>query len=1583
MKYILLFLTVFTCKTQSFAFVGEKDSISSITLPTAQSACATVNVPLTATYCNGDVVPASVFTSIPAGATFDWTNNNVAIGLPASGTGNIASFPAVNLSVNTPIVAVITVTPKIGACTGIASNFIITINPTPSATLLPLTQTDYCFGDTVKMTVNLTGKLPLAFYMNNNTRLYASPTYTRIITETNVGVHSYFFSGTDYVYDTKACQNTVSGGVNFIIRPLPTAAVSANDSACLGATKNIRIDLTGTAPWYITYDSAGLSPITIKRYSSPVYIPVSTLGTWTYTVKQIADSFCSKTTTNTVTIKIKPLPTMVATSNQTVCGGSTAAATTFSSLPSGSTFTWTNSNTSIGLGASGSGSVPSFGAINLGPGIISGNINVTPTLLGCAGTPAAFSITVNPMPSVSVPSAQSYCHGETITASSFTSIPAGATYTWTNSNTAIGLGASGSGNVPSFIATNSSTTAITATITVLPSLGICSGTSNTYTINLKPTPALSVTPNQNVCEGATVGITNFTSTPPGASFTWTNTNTTIGLAAAGANSIPSFVALNGSGAILSSTVNVGLSLAGCAGTTAAYTIDVKPKPIAIVPSNQNVCTGATVNASTYTSTPAGASFTWTNSNTAIGLSASGSGNIPAFTSTNASGSTLTGNIEVLASLNGCVGDVSSYSLSVSPKPTVAVPANFSVCDMESVVATSLSSLPAGATYTWTNSNPSIGLAASGNGDIPAFTATNASTSSITANLIVTPTINGCAGVSSSYTITVKARPMAIVPANQSICAGATLAASNYSSSPAGASFGWANSDPSIGLAFSGSNNLPAFVAQNAGSSTVTAQIDVVAILNGCMGPNVPYTITVKPKPIVNVLSNQTVCAGASVLATGFSSVPAGSTYAWNNSNSAIGLSLSGTGNVPSFVASNSGSTTLSGTVSAIPTLNGCIGDASVYTINVNPTPAVSAVASQTLCDGATTSPTNFTSVPAGATFSWSNTNPSIGLAANGNGNIASFTATNAGSTVVVSSISVVPTLAGCIGTSQNYNLTVNPKPTVTAPANQSLCTGAIVGASNFVSLPSGATYSWTNSNSTIGLAASGVGNVPAFTATNPGTAGISGTITITPTLNSCIGNSSTFTISVDAKPSVSVPGNQIVCDGASIVSSNFSSVPAGAIYSWTNSQPAIGIGASGNGDVPSFTAINSGTAVVNANITVTPNLGGCAGNPVSYTLQINPKPQVLAPSNQVVCAATSIPANILVSTPPGASFTWTNSNTSIGLIASDVGNVPAFVAQNSGSTVLTSLITLSPTLSGCAGAPVTYSIAVNPIPSLSPLASQVECDGALVGSSSFSSLPAGASFTWTNSLPTIGLGANGNGSVPAFTASNSGSSTLVALLSVTPTLNGCSGNPVNYTVTVKPKPSVVVPSNFSVCDGTPVATSVLTSSPAGASFTWTNTSTLTGLPASGIGDIPAFTASNSGTTVLTSTLTLVPTLGGCLGNSGSYSIQVNPTPSFVVPSNQSVCGGVAIAATALTSTPSGAIFNWTNSATSIGLAATGTGNVPAFTAQNFGSSPVNGIITITPSLNGCSGNAASYTLSINPQPTATVPSNQVVCDGGV
>ena len=155
-----------------------------------------------------------------------------------------------------------------------------------------------------------------------------------------------------------------------------------------------------------------------------------------------------------------------------------------------------------------------------------------------------------------------------------------------------------------------------------------------------------------------------------------------------------------------------------------------------------------------------------------------------------------------------------------------------------------------------------------------------------------------------------------------------------------------------------------------------------------------------------------------------------------------------------------------------------------------------------------------------------NDTPSIGLAASGTGNIVAFSGVNAGTIPVVATITVTPQTAGpaCIGIAQTFTITVNPTPTVADPLDQTVCNGALTGAVNFSG--TGTSYDWTNSLPSIGLAASGTGNIAAFNGLNAGAVPAVATITVTPKYTfgavTCTGAVQTFTITVNPLPSVLV-----------------------------------------------------------------------------------------------------------------------------------------------------------------------------------------------------------------------------------------------------------------------------------------------------------------------------------------------------------------------------------------------------------------------------------------------------------------------------
>jgi PKD repeat protein len=97
-------------------------------------------------------------------------------------------------------------------------------------------------------------------------------------------------------------------------------------------------------------------------------------------------------------------------------------------------------------------------------------------------------------------------------------------------------------------------------------------------------------------------------------------------------------------------------------------------------------------------------------------------------------------------------------------------------------------------------------------------------------------------------------------------------------------------------------------------------------------------------------------------------------------------------------------------------------------------------------------------------------------------------------------------------------------------------------------------------------------------------------------------------ITVKASPTVISALNQTICSGQSVLTKSFSSNPNGATYIWTNSNTTIGLGATGTGNIPGFTTVNTTNAAITTTITVTPTLNGCSGIPSSYLITVNPTP---------------------------------------------------------------------------------------------------------------------------------------------------------------------------------------------------------------------------------------------------------------------------------------------------------------------------------------------------------------------------------------
>jgi gliding motility-associated-like protein len=297
-------------------------------------------------------------------------------------------------------------------------------------------------------------------------------------------------------------------------------------------------------------------------------------------------------------------------------------------------------------------------------------------------------------------------------------------------------------------------------------------------------------------------------------------------------------------------------------------------------------------------------------------------------------------------------------------------------------------------------------------------------------------------------------------------------------------------------------------------------------------------------------------------------------------------------------------------------------------------------ANQAVCSGSSTNAVNFTGLVSGTVFNWTNSNATIGLAASGSGDIPSFTAINITNAPVTATISIIPIANGCTGVSQNFTITVNPTSSVVQPANQTLCNATATNVINFTGSVSSTGFSWTNDNTSIGLAAGGTGDIPSFTAINVTNAPVTATITVSPSASGCTGPAKSFTITVNPTPDLVQPADQRICNGFTTNTISFSGTVAGTSFNWINSNPAIGLYATGTGNISSFTGINTGSSPTNASIVITPVARGCTGLPKTVVVTVNPNPTVELGSDLTLSTGTTTTLNAVIQNGPISNWAW-------------------------------------------------------------------------------------------------------------------------------------------------------------------------------------------------------------------------------------------------------------------------------------------------------------------------------------------------------
>jgi uncharacterized repeat protein (TIGR01451 family) len=790
--------------------------------------------------------------------------------------------------------------------------------------------------------------------------------------------------------------------------------------------------------------------------------------------------------------------------------------------------------------------------------------------------------------------------------------------------------------------------------------------------------------------------------------------------------------------------------------------------------------------------------------------------------------------------NGACSATSDVSLTNSPVATASITGNAAICNGVSTTLTATG----GGTYLWSN-----GLT------------TAAITVNPTANATYTVTVTNAGGctATASQVVTVSPPLTATINGITAICIGS----STTLTAVGGGTYLWSTGaiTPDITV-----------------SPTANTTYDVtVTNTSGCTALG-SKTVTINPSATASISGISTICSGNSTTLTAVG----GGTYKWSTGETTAAITVG-----PSVSATYSVTVTNG---------SGCTATAS-QVVTVTPLPTLTAISNKIFCAGDASAAINFTGT---ATINWTNSNPAIGLAASGTGNIGSFTATNTGTTVISSTITITPTANGCNGIPVTFTITVNPKPTVVITGTSTICNGG----STTLTASGGGTYAWSNG---VNAAANPVS--PTATTTY--------TVTVTDA-NGCTATASQ-TVTVNPIPTASISGASTICSG----NSTTLTAAGGGTYLWSNGVNA---------------AVNPVNPIATTTYTVTiTNASGCTST-ASQVVIVNPTPTPSISGTTTIC--NGIPTTLTAT--GGGTYSWSTGAIIANITVSPTANATYTVTVTNGSCSATASQAVT----------VIQPTSVNAYPN------RIVCTGDILPAISFTGT--GTSYTWVNNTPAIGLAASGTGNIAAFTTTNTGTTDLVATITVTPVANGCNGTPMTFTITVKPKPVVPATPNQVKCAGD--ASDVITLNTAGVTYNWTNSNTSIGLAASGSGTIPSFTTINAGTTPVVANINITPVLNGCTGPSVLMTITVNPKPVPSIAGNTTICNGGSTLLTA----SGGVSYAWSNTAITADI------NVSPTTSTTY-------TVTVT-NASGCTATAIK-TVVVNPLPTASISGISTLCNG--
>lgn len=1270
---------------------------------------------------------------------------------------------------------------------------------------------------------------------------------------------------------------------------------------------------------------------------------------------------------------------------------------------------------------------------------------VTPTSGdGCVGDPFTVSVTIRPEPrgfndvaTICSDAAVAYDLAANIAnvGSGGNNLTTGTTYSWIAASNA---SVNGESLLPQTGATitdvlNNVTNAnqlVVYTVTPTSTNG-CVGNAFTVSVTVQPEPRGFNDAAPFICSDANVNYdlsANIANTGSGGNnliggttYSWiatSNTNVSGESTAAQTGSVINDVLNNITNAtqIVVYTVTP-TSAAGCAGNPFTVSINVRPEPKGFDDSSPIVCSDVAMSYDLVAnisnvglggnSLVVGTTYSWIAADNTFVTGESTSAQTGSTINNTITNTTNVSQQVVYTvtptSINGCVGDPFTVTVTVRPEPQGFNDNTPVICSDQAVnydlsanianTGAGGNNLITGTTYSWiAASNGSVG----GESTTPQTGATisdvlnNITNSNQVVTYTVTPTSsNGCAGNPFTISVTVRPEPQGFND-TKTICSDANVSYDlmlnvgntglGGNNLVTGTTYSWIAANNANVTGESTVAQLGANITDVLNNITNSNQVVVYTITptsaDGCVGNPFTLTVTVRPEPrgfnditpvvCSDVAINYNLINNIANTGAGGNNLVTGTAFSWlaADNPSVTGETTIIAGITPTItdVVNNITNTDQVVVYTITPTSSdGCVGDPFTVSVTVRPEPR------------------GFND----------------------------------------------PSPIACSDVAFNYDLALNI-------AN----TGA--GGNN---LTAGTTYSWVaTSNAFVTGEGSGTGSIITDIINNITNTNQVVVYTVTPTsANGCVGNTFTISVTVRPEPRGFNDATPVICSDAPVgyvlnanvanTGSGGNNLVTGTTYSWiaTDNPNVSGesLAAQAGGTITDVlnNITNTNQVVV---YTVTPtSADGCVGNTFLVSVTVRPEPRGFDDAKSI-CSDANVNYDITTNI---ANTGLGGNNLLIGTIYSWIAADNADVSGESNVTPGTSIIindvlnnitnvdqvvvyTVTPTSNnGCAGDPFTVSVTVRPEPRGFMDNSPIICSDDAVGydfstnianvGSGGNNLITGTTYSWI-AASNANVGGESTtaqtGTIITDVLNNITNANQVVAYTVTPTsAQGCVGDPFTVSITVRPEPkgfndvSPIICSNSNV-NYTLSANIANTGSGgnnlvAGTTYEWqaadninvtgetlvaTNTGTIT--------DVLSNVTSANQVVVYT----IIPTSAdGCEGNPFTVSVTVRPQPIGAADAD-AVCSDEAISYNIQTRNIN-LLGNSVNSQFTYTVVSSDPGNVsvagkdrpiPSSASitdsyTNTTSADVQITYTITPlsGIGNCQGDPFDVVFTIHPEPT--------------